>query len=215
MKMNKKKLAVVSLVLCVAAIISMGSLAWFTANDTVTNTLTFATDFAMDVYETDIDGVTQRVVNNETVGWDYTNLHPNQVIHKDPTVLNKSTSEAQWIKVSVTVDNLSIWSQVVEEGSDLTSIFKEFDASAWTLYGTPETDEDADTITYTYILNSALPAGKTATLFKSVQIPSAITLDQAKELAGAKIIIKGEALQTSDLGVTTAKAAWVLVAAEN
>lgn len=212
MKMNKKKLAVVSLVLCIAAIISMSSLAWFTADDTVTNTLTFATDFAMDVYETDENGG-KYVSGDDTIGHDYTNLHPNQVIHKDPTVLNKSTSEAQWIKVSVTVDNLSIWSQVVEEGSDLTSIFKEFDASAWTLYGTPVTDEDADTITYTYILNAALPAGQTATLFKSVQIPSAITLDQAKELAGAKIIIKGEALQTSDLGVSTAKAAWDLVSA--
>lgn len=211
MKMNKKKLAVVSLVLCVAAIISMGSLAWFTADDTVTNTLTFATDFAMDVYETDIDGVTKRIVNNETVGWDYTNLHPNQVIHKDPTVLNKSTSEAQWIKVSVTVDKLSTWKQVVTDGSDLTSIFKEFDASAWTLYGTPVEKDDA--ITYTYILNSALPAGSTATLFKSVQIPSAITLDQAKTLSGCKIIVKGEALQTSDLGVSTAKAAWDLVSA--
>ena len=210
MKMNKKKLAVVSLVLCVAAIISMGSLAWFTANYTVTNSLTFATDFAMDVYETDESG-NKYVSGTDTIGHDYTDLHPNQVIHKDPTVENKSTSEAQWIKVSVTVDKLSTWKAVITEGSDLTSIFKEFDASAWTLYGTPVEKDDA--ITYTYILNSALPAGSTATLFKSVQIPSATTLDQAKTLSGCKIIVKGEALQTSDLGVSTAKAAWDLVSA--
>ncbi len=209
MKMNKKKLAVVSLVLCIAAIMSMASLAWFTDTDSVTNTLSFVTDFSMDVYETEDDGKTKHVVSNETVGRDYTDLHPNQVIHKDPTVENKSKTEAQFIKVSVTVDKLSTWKQVVTAGSDLTSIFKEFDASAWTLYGTPVEKDDA--ITYTYILNSALAAGKTATLFKSVQIPSAVTLEQAKTLSGSKIIITADALQVSALGKTNPKDAWDLV----
>lgn len=213
MKMNKKKLAVVSLLLCIAAIISMGSLAWFTASDSVTNTLSFVTDFSMQVYETDVDGVTKHVVNNDNVGWDYLNLMPNQVIHKDPTVQNMSSSEAQWIKVAVTVDKYSTWKTVVAEGSDLTSIFKEFDASAWSLYGTPAVNATNDTITYTYILNCALPAGQTATLFKSVQIPSAITVEQAATLSGSKIIIDAEALQVSELGKTNAKDAWDLVAA--
>lgn len=210
MKMTKKKLAVVSLILCVAAIISMASLAWYTANDSVTNTLSFVTDFQMDVYETDENGEKYKS-GDDTIGHDYTNLHPNQVIHKDPTVENKSTSEAQWIKVSVKVDKLSTWKEVIAEGSDLTSIFKEFDASAWSLYGTPVENDNA--ITYTYILNSALAAGNTATLFKSVQIPSNITLAQATELSGCSIVVTADALQVSELGKNTAKDAWDLVSA--
>ena len=133
MKMNKKKLAVVSLVLCIAAIISMSSLAWFTAEDTVDNTLKFVTDFAMDLYETNGQGGIIRDASDptKTIGQVYENLRPGSTIYKDPTVVNKSSSDDQWIRMTVTLDHYDVWDDVVPSGADLSAVFTGHTASAW------------------------------------------------------------------------------------
>ena len=56
MKNTKKKVFVVALAICLVAIISMGSLAWFTASDSVDNTFKIAdsNDDANDVFSIDL-----------------------------------------------------------------------------------------------------------------------------------------------------------------
>ena len=64
MKMNKKKLLVSAVALCLIAILSMGTLAWFSADDEVTNKFMIATSedanpediFSVDVWENTPDG---------------------------------------------------------------------------------------------------------------------------------------------------------------
>ena len=63
MKITKKKVLVAALAICLVAIISSGSLAWFNATDSVTNTFKVATDdnvtdpaFSVKVSETDLSG---------------------------------------------------------------------------------------------------------------------------------------------------------------
>ncbi len=63
MKITKKKVFVAALAVCLVAILSFATLAWFTAEDDVTNKFNFATsgdtgatDFGIDVYEVDKDG---------------------------------------------------------------------------------------------------------------------------------------------------------------
>ena len=59
MKMTKKKVFVTALAVCLVAILSMGSLAWFSAQDSVTNNFHIADSadnnpddiFSVDVYE--------------------------------------------------------------------------------------------------------------------------------------------------------------------
>lgn len=207
MQNKKKKVAVVSLVVCLIAILSLGSLAWFTANDSVENTLKFVTDFEMDLYETDGHG--NKIVNdaNETIGQTYENLRPGQTIHKDPTVINLSSEDEQWIRMTVTVDNADVWAQVVEEGADLSTIFTGHSGDAWER-GSITKDDTAKTVTYTYYLKSKLAPGATATLFKGVKIPEDLTLAQAKKISESKITVKAEAIQATGRTVTSAKDAF-------
>ena len=62
MKMTKKKVFVIALAICLVAIISMGTLAWFNAQDAVTNDFMIADSdddtpneiFSVDVWENTI-----------------------------------------------------------------------------------------------------------------------------------------------------------------
>lgn len=204
MKMNKKKLAVVSLVLCIAAIISMSSLAWFTAEDTVDNTLKFVTDFAMDLYETNGQGgiIRDATDSNKTIGQTYENLRPGSTIYKDPTVINKSSSDDQWIRMTVTLDHYDVWDDV-----DLSTFFDGYEAAAWD-YDGAVVSQDGKTITHTYYLKSKLAPNATATLFTGVKIPNGLTLEQAKAIIESHIIVKAEAIQATGRTVSSAKAAF-------
>ena len=61
MKLSKKKVLVVALVVCLIAILSMGTLAWFNYTDDITNKFMVATDsegtpdFSLDIWETEND----------------------------------------------------------------------------------------------------------------------------------------------------------------
>ena len=196
MKMNKKKLAVVSLVLCIAAIISMSSLAWFTATDYVDNTLNFAekSSFVVDVIEHDADGNEVGTLD-DPIGNTYEDLLPNQVISKDPCIINKSATEAQFIRATVTLSNAAKWKTLVAEGTDLATIFEGFDDEAWTRYDAPVVS--GDTISYTFYLDEQLPAGEDACLFTGVRIPSTITTDDVADLQETTITITADAIQTT------------------
>lgn len=198
MKMNKKKLAVVSLVLCVIAILSMGSLAWFTADDSIKNTLNFAdsSDFVIDVIEHDADGQEVGTLS-DPIGNTYDDLFPNQLIAKDPYVINKSASEDQFIRVTVTLSNAAKWASLVTEGTDLTTIFEGFDESKWTRYDDPTVDAANDKISYTFYLNDKLEALKNVAVFSGVRVPSTVTLDDVADLQATIISIKAEAKQTT------------------
>ena len=196
MKSNKKKVAVVSLVVCLVAILSLGSLAWFTANDSIGNSLKFDTSFDVDVYETNGQGGIIRDPSDptKTIGQLYDNLKPGAEIYKDPTVVNKSSNYNQWIRMSVTVTKYNEWKSVVEERTDLSTIFTGHDATAWER-GNISVSEADNTVTYTYYLKSILAPTATATLFTGVKIPESLTLEQAKAIGESKITIKAEAMQ--------------------
>lgn len=207
MKMNKKKLAVVSLVLCIAAIISMGSLAWFTADDTVVNNLSFVTDFQMDLveHEGSAEGTEVGTGTSQT-GLTLSNLKPGSEVWKDPTVLNKSASEAQWIKMTVKVSKAAAWATAVPEGTDLTTIFTGYVDDLW-FHPEDPAIEGTDYVA-TFYLKNKLAAGSSQALFTGIKIPETMTLDQAKAIEDCTITVIANAVQ-SDAGddVLTAFAA--------
>lgn len=210
MRMNKKKLAVVSLVLCVAAIVSMSSLAWFTAEDTVDNELKFVTDFAMDLYETNGQGGIIRDASDstKTIGQTYENLRPGATIYKDPTVVNKSSSDYQWIRVTVTLDHFDTWKETVTSPVDLAEFFTGHDEEKWERDSIAISDDGGKTVKYTYYLKDQLAPSATATLFTGVKIPETMTLAQAKAIGTSHITVKAEAIQATGRTVTSAKAAF-------
>ena len=205
MKLNKKKVVVVSLAISLIAILSLGSLAWFNAKDEVTNKfmVTNSEDdaekiFSVDVWEY-VDGDTE---NKDQDGNEYNDIVPGGRYHKEPYVENTGLYD-QWIRVKVTVSDADEWLAILGTDYDLTTIFEGFDASAWTRYDEPMLVEEAgeSTLTYVYYLNYKLAPTETAALFNTVVIPSQLTQQDMATLGGTfELDIVAEALQADNTG---------------
>ena len=120
MKLNKKKVVVVSLAVSVVAILSFGTIAWFSDSDSVTNNFHVAGKdgdaddiFSVDVMEAvdaDKDGVYE-YADDKTIGlegenldeWLYDDITPNEELLKRVSTKNTG-SYAQWVRMKVTVD---------------------------------------------------------------------------------------------------------------
>lgn len=216
MNMNKKKVVVSSLAVCLIAILSLGTLAWFNDQDSVTNTFHVATSedptnpddiFSVDVWEYVEDGEDDDTdPDKDDDGYKYDNIVPGGRYYKEPRVENTGAYD-QWIRVHVSVSGAGAWSEVLGAGYDLSTIFEGFDADAWTRYDEPEYDETADTLTYTYYLNYKLEPGETACVFHTVVIPSQLTQYDLAKLGGDfALSISADALQADNTGATAKEA---------
>lgn len=210
MKMTKKKVFVAALAICLVAIISMGTLAWFNATDDITNNFKVATNendtdptFSVKVSETALDGT-------ETEdGVTYYGVVPGDVISKDPKITNTG-DYTQWIRVSVTMTKANYWKDF---GGSLafTDIF---DGSTYGLaanVGTAtekwllvedavEPNVDGTAVWYLY-LNREFAAGSDEILFTEVNIDEDFTLDEVMSLGGEfSINVKADALQRDNTG---------------
>lgn len=213
MKMTKKKVLLLALAVCVVAILSAGTLAWFNASDSVTNNFYVATDedhpnpeFSVKVTETDADG-------EETEdGVTYYDVVPGAAIDKDPTVTNTG-HYGQWIRVAVTLEKADLW---YAGGGSLkfTDLFEgegiTYDLAA-NVGGTDSTwllvDEIAGVNTETgagvwYLyLNSELLAGDSAVVFDTVHIPENFDMEDLEKMGFTfSITIKADALQSANTG---------------
>ena len=207
MQNKKSKVLVVALIISLVAIISLGSLAWFTAKDDVTNQFNLATNFSIDVYETTAWGEVVKDDSGKTIGQTYSNLMPGDVLHKDPTVVNDGGHD-EYVRLKVTMTGYDVWSAAVQPGEDdkvhLETIFSEFNTD-WVRFDNPEFSSDGKSVTYTFYLNEVLTpyadTGMTSTLFKGLTIPTSLTSEQAKTMSNTfDIKIEGEAIQTENMG---------------
>ncbi len=223
MKLSKKKVLVVSLAICLIAILSFGTLAWFNASDEVTNTFMVAdsTDdpdelFSVDIYETAVeeDGVTVKDEDDDGVadttdsGNTYNNIVPGKLYAKDPTVENTG-KYTQWVRVVVTISDAQEWSTLfANKGLELLDIFKGYDDTAWSrVKATPEFDAQANTVTYTFYLNNKLEPGQSVKLFTGVQFPGA-SFDQNDFATVPEFTMNfvAQAIQAEETGDTAVEA---------
>ena len=211
MKMTKKKVFVTALAICLIAIISMGTLAWFNASDSITNEFKIADsdgdgtpDFSVDVWENDPADPTVKDQDGVT----YTDIAPGDVIAKNPTVENTGDYD-QWIRVYVTFDDWAVIEAACQNqgiSSDVRG-WLDVDAAAWTADNNATVVEN-NTVTYVYYYNYKLTKDQTATLFNNVTIPGEFEQEDMKFTSGNfTITVKAEALQADNTG-DTAKAAF-------
>lgn len=231
MKNTKKKVFVVALVVCLLATISMGTLAWFSAQDSVENKFYVAdsTDttpediFSIDVYEnydSDEDGVDEEYQSGIT----YTDILPGDKLQKEAYVKNTGYYD-QYVRVTVTISDAQAWVDALGANFDVTSVFEGFDATMWThvwnnMNGATTVPQD---IVYVLYYNGILDGSDTEndttsgtisdiTVFTGINIPTA--LDQADVAAfggNFTIDVKAEAVQTENVvpaGTAAADAAW-------
>lgn len=201
--MNKKKVFVTALAVCLIAILSLGTLAWFNDTDEVVNKFMMADSsdnpddiFSVDVWEY-VNGDTE---TKDQDGYTYENIIPSGRYHKEPYVENTGSYD-QWIRVNVTVDNADAWVAALGNGYDLGTMFEGHDETAWTRYEAGEYDANNNTYTMVYYLNYKLEPDKTACLFNTVVIPSELDQYDMSFINGEfNLTIVAEAIQADNTG---------------
>lgn len=214
MKMNKKKVLASAVAVCIIAILSLGTIAYFNATDEVTNTFMVAdsTDdpdelFSVDLFEHEVDEngeTTEEEVEANT----YDNIAPGDVLSKDPTVRNTGKYD-QWIRLQVTLTDAEDWMTILTENNitDITTIFGGYDGSKWQSEGNDAPALNADgSLTFTYYLKERLAPEATATLFTSVKIPSVLDQEDLAKVPTFNINIVAQAIQADNTGDTAAEA---------
>lgn len=205
--MNKRKILISAIAVCLVAILAFGSLAVFTDSRSVTNKFMTASSvdpekeiFGIALFETDI---TKTDGSKTEIGNTYTEILPGKTLTKDPTVENTGI-HPQFVRVLVTVDNASAWKAAcVKHGiTDLNTIFSGFN-SDWQRKGESE-DTTADTITYVYYLNKVLEPEETSTLFTAVTIPQAFDIADMTALKEFNLTLEAQAIQSEEIGCTNA-----------
>ena len=234
---SKALLLTLCAVLLVAASV-LGTMAYLTSTDTVTNTFTVGkVEIKLD--ETDVTNPTgPRVTANSY------KLMPGTTYTKDPTVTVKAGSEESYVRMKVTFNNakkiiaLCTDPEWAEDGPTGTEkayplmymvSFMEANAAKWdgiipdnmveteNMLAMPKYfvhDKTADTLTYYFYYNETVgaPNGdvKIPVLFNSITVPDWATGEQLAKLEGFEINVVAEAIQAA--GFDTADQAWAAFA---
>ena len=211
----KRRVFVVALAVCLIAILSVGSLAWFNDSKSIENDFKVNTsendtnpEFSVKVSETD------NVADGETAtGNTYYNVLPGTVIAKDPKVTNTG-DYTQWIRVKVTLSKAQGW---IAGGGTLrwTELFEGATYGAannaaatedWLLVDNTAA-VSGDTATWYLYLNCELVPEATATLFTSVKIPTNFTQQEMAAFNNEfSINVVAEALQRANTGDSAVEA---------
>ena len=203
MKMTKKKVFVAALAVCLVAVLSMGTLAWFSDSDSVTNKFMIADSesdpneiFSVDVWENTPDG------DKDQDGYEYKDILPGDQLKKEVYVENTGAYD-QYIRVKVTVNNADAWIAALGNGYDLGTMFLGHDETKWTRYevGVYTPGANGSYYTMVFYLNEKLAPNATVNLFETVEIPSQLTQQQMSFVGGQfDLTILAEAVQTENVG---------------
>lgn len=207
---NKILLGVSGAVLLVAGSVA-GTLAFLTADDTVTNTFTIGkVDISLTETAVKPDGTpdegAERVKENEY------RLVPGVTYTKDPILAIEPDSESAYIRMIVRVQN---WDAAEAAFGSLEKIVN-LDTANWTAVGEGELDDDTMIYEYRYkespIANATDEAIELPALFTELTVPGDLTSTELEALytgddaTDFRIIVEGHAIQST--GFASADAAW-------
>ena len=213
MNSKKKVVLIVAVALCLIATISAGTLAWFTAQDSVTNNFLVGdstTDpddvFGIDVWET-VDGVDYGKDTADDDGATYEAILPGEKLSKAPYLTNTGI-HPQFVRAIVTVSEATLLREAMEGAwGDADKFLAGTPVTEWTLTDILFTEDDE--LVYVYYYNRPLDAGATtAALFNEVVIPTGLTLEQAQAMEEFSVSILGQVIQSEHLNVADAQEAF-------
>lgn len=214
MKLTKKKVLSIALVVCLIAILSMGTLAWFTDDDAVTNQFLIADSdddtadeiFSVDVWENTPEG------DEDQDGAEYADILPGDQLKKEAKVENTGAYD-QYVRVTITISDAAAWINAMGGNYDPANLLVGFDATKWVhgwnnLVDLQPGDPLPENLVYVLYLKDVLEVGDVEAIFDSVKIPETLTREQAalfnsadlgdKE-PGFTVDIKAEAVQTANV----------------
>ena len=218
--MNKKKLLAISLVVCMIAILSYSTLAWFTDADNATNDFTVNGAgqedpdkiFSVDVKE-NVEGEDQPV--DEMT---FENVLPGDNYKKEAYVTNTGSND-QYIRVTLTVSDWALVKDIIAINMDdafaanwhIDSTDVSVDAEG-NLIAASDASVDADgNLVVVMYLDKILAADETVDLMDYVAISTAATQDDfaAEGFAdGFSIDVKADAVQTENILATYGDVEW-------
>ena len=205
---SKALLLTLCAVLLVAASV-LGTMAYLTSTDEVTNTFTVGqVKIELDEAKANPDG--SLVANADRVKANEYKLLPGHTYNKDPMVTVLSGSESSYVKMTVTFSKANELDAIFAPGgADLTSIFNGYDAAKWIAKGNTK-DATANTRTYEFWYKETVgaPTADVAldALFDSITVPGTITNEQLATIEGMTITVNAYAIQAD--GFANAEAAW-------
>ena len=202
MNLNKKKIIALALAVCLLAILSFSSLAWFTDQDSVTNEFLIAGSedsdpddiFSVDVWEEGDD---------EDDGLTYEKILPGDTLDKVAHVKNTGSYD-QYIRVKITVSHAAIWQADYQANMVPVTEFVNVDLTE--LYGIVS-EQEGDSFVYYLYYNDILPVGGDMTVFTEAYVAEQLTRDQAATLSeGYTITVSADAVQTENVGANVYEA---------
>ena len=209
----KTKSKILLLMLCAVALVAasvLGTLAYLTSTDTVTNTFTVG-KVQIKLDEAEVDAMGNPVENsNGRVKANSYKLLPGHTYNKDPMVTVLAGSESSYIKMTVTFSNAAELDAIfAPNGANMTSIFNGYDSNNWTAKGnTEDTEKNTRTYEFWYKEAVAAPTADVAldALFDSITVPGTITGKQLETIKGMTITVNAYAIQAD--GFADAAEAW-------
>jgi len=206
MNNTKKKILIIALAVCLVAIVSMGTLAWFSASDKIVNDFHVATDsqsktdFSVDVVEEVTVG--DNITANNNGGYTYNKVLPGDTLEKKVEVKNTGAYD-QYIRVLVEISDGAKWSAALGADYQFENCFIGFDPTMWVNIDT-EYDSTADKIIVVAYYKDVLTADSTnnsITLFEKVKIPEELTVEESNALGCSfDITVKAHAIQSENVG---------------
>lgn len=209
MSKTKKTLLMMVCAVMLVLVSVMGTMAYLTSTDTVTNTFTVGNvQIKLDEAAANADG--SLIADAARVKANSYKLLPGHTYNKDPMVTVLNGSEASYIKMTVTFSKANELDAIfAPTGADLTSIFKGYDSANWIAKGNTK-DAAANTRTYEFWYKETVgaPTADVAldALFDSITIPGEITQAQLETIKDMTITVTAYAIQAD--GFANADAAW-------
>ncbi len=206
MKLSKKKVFTLALSVCMLAILSLGSLAWFTDSDSAKNDFYFADSetvdpddiFSVEVWEDDDSEDPEGDDKHDNLG--FTSILPGDDLYKEVHIENTGHHD-QYIRATVTVSGAKVWQElygvhVVPLGDLVTGLTEDPIHTEISYY-----DAENDAFVYELYFDKAVAATQEIILFETVSINEALTQQQAAALNGNFTIdVVAHAVQTRNVG---------------
>lgn len=203
MKLNKKKVLVIALAVCLIATLSMGTLAWFTDDDTSVNDF-YVTDSDQNdpeaIFSVDVRENVNGDIANSVDGYTFDHITPNQTIAKAPYVINTGAYD-QFVRATVTISDYAAFVAALGADYRMEDVFKGI-TSEWE-FDKKVVDTNADTVSYVFYLDRVLSVGSTAVLFNKVIIPYQLEKEDFINTTlsnGFEISVFAEAIQSANTG---------------
>ena len=209
MSKTKKTLLMMVCAVMLVLVSVMGTMAYLTSTDTVTNTFTVGNvQIKLDEAAANADG--SLIADAARVKANSYKLLPGHTYNKDPMVTVLKGSEESYVKMTVTFTKAAELDAIFAPGADMTSIFKGYDSTNWIYKGNTE-DTTANTRTYEFWYKEAV-AAPTAdvpldALFDKIVVPGSITNAQLATIKDMTITVNAYAIQADGFEATAEKTA--------